>query len=113
MISEIHAELGGVVAHYFGQAVAELIGVSLLRQLAFVVVANGKSARNGDERHTFPLGAETWRDPDLWVGWDDTRYVSGAGEADRSHRGTAGIGHQVGVLRMKECALRLAEIAEP
>ena len=113
MFSEVDAELSGVLAHYLGQAVVKLIGVSLLRQLAFKVIADGKSTRNGDKRHALAIRAETWRDPELGVWWDHTGHIGGAGKADRGHRGTAGIGHQVGVLGVKECSLRLAEIAKP
>src|SRR5207249_2672910 len=89
LFSEIDAELSGVLAHYLGQAIADLIGVTFLRQLAFKVIADSKSARNADKRHALAIRAETWRDPELWVGRDHTRHVGGAGKADRRHCGTA------------------------
>ncbi len=102
-----------MLAHYLGQAVADLIGVAFLRQLAFEVVADSESTRNADKRHAFSIRAETWCDPKLWVGRNHTGHVGGSSEANRRQRGAAGIGNQVGVLRVKECALRLAEIAKP
>src|SRR5882724_10645577 len=99
--AEIAAKLQAVIPDHFSIAVRHLVGVSLLREFSFKVIANGKTAGNVDIGNAFPARSKIRVNSQVWVR-GIRKTVSGSDCL-------AGILHQRGVLGMQESSLALTE----
>jgi hypothetical protein len=100
-----------VISHDFGEVIAELVGIALLRQLTLEVVTNGETASNADERHAFAIRTEGRSDADPRIACNHAGRIAGTGKAKCCRRATTGIGDQIGPLGMQKGALGFPEIS--
>ncbi len=95
-----------------------LKGFADLRQLAFKVVTQRKSATDGDEGQAFFARSQTGMNAEIRIGRDgctgavDQRGVGSTGETDSGGGAAARILHQTGDRRSVEFRLAFTEIGE-
>src|SRR5260221_2323720 len=91
LIAEVAPEFDAVISDHFSKAVRNLVSVSVLRQLAFKIVANRKSAGNIHVRDAFAVRTEIRMNAKVGIGRVRKTICSG----NRFARAL----HQRGVLR--------------
>ena len=104
MFAQVATKFEAVLSDDLAIAVRNLESVAPLRQFAFEIVSNGKSARNVDVRHTFPVRSKFRMDSQVGI----IRIR----ETIRGCNSFAGILNQCRMLRVKESSLAFTEERE-
>src|SRR5258708_30379073 len=97
-------KLKSLIPDHFSIAVRHLIGVSLLRQFSFKLIADRKTAGNVDIWNAFPARSKIREDSQI--------RVSGVRKTVSGRDCFTGILHQRGVLGMQESSLALAAVGK-